>query len=310
MKFKLIKLLKKYKIEIFNFVDVGAMGSLDYIEELDVITCIIGFEPNKIEAQKLHKKYERTPFQSFVLETDCLSDKQEEVEFNILKHSSMSSLLDVDIDNYKKNFGLYREFDLWKKNIEIEQKIKLKSTTIDNYFKENIFIDFLKLDTQGSELKILQGALKLIEEKRIAIIKVEVTTIPVYKNQVVFSDIDLFLRNYGYVLVDFLTYRAIYNPLFGKSQNRNNHYGPCGDAIYILNTEHLNESSKIRSAVILNWLGYISLAKHLISTTILTSDEQNYILNYNFKSFKKMLKQFLINTCPPMVFYYIKKVLF
>jgi len=310
MKFKLNQLLKKYKIVDFNFVDVGAMDALEYIYELDAVTCIVGFEPNKNEAYKLYKKYNRVPFQSFVLETDCLSDKQEEVEFNIMKHASMSSLLDIDFANYKKNFGQYKEFDSWEKNVEIEEKIKVKSITIDDYFKEHTFIDFLKLDTQGSELKILKGASKLIAERRIAIIKVEVSTIPIYKDQAVFSDVDLFLREQGYVLVDFLTYRAIYNPLFGKSQNRNSHYAPCGDAIYILNTEYLNESSKIRSAIMLNWLGYISLAKYIISKTILTLDEQNYILNYNFKSLKKMFKQFLINICPPIVVYYFKKILF
>ncbi len=306
MKFKLIQLLKKYKIETLSFVDIGAMSSLEYINELDTLTYIVGFEPNKIEAEKLLKKYGRTPFKSFVLETECLSDKQEEIEFNILKHPSMSSFLNVDLDNYEKHFGLYKEFNFWKNNIEIEQKIKIKATTIDDYFEENIFIDFLKLDTQGSELKILKGGSKLIERKKIAIIKIEVSTIPIYKNQAVFSDIDLFLRAKGYVLVDFLSYRATYNPIFGKTKNKNTHYAPCGDAIYILNSEYLDESSKIRSAIVLNWLGYISLAKHLIKSTGLTLNEQDYILNYDFRSFKKLLKQFLTNICPPIVFHYLK----
>ncbi len=310
MKFELIKLLKKYEIQKLNFVDVGAKDSIEYIKGLEPLTSIFAFEPNKEEAEKVNKKYEKKDFQSFVLDTKCLLDVEGEFEFNIMKQTSMSSLLEVDLHNYKKNFGSYEKYQTWEKNVEIESKVIVESTTIDNYFKGINNIDFLKIDTQGSELRILKGALNSIQNKRILIVKVEVSTIPIYKNQALFSDIDLFLRENNYVLVDFLTYRNVYKPLLGKTLNNNNHYAPCGDAIYILNTTDLNESSKIKSALLLSWLGYFSLAKHVISETSLTNKEQDFVLGYDFSSVKTKIKLFLINICPPVLLYYLKKILF
>lgn len=308
MKFELIKLLKKYEIRNLNFVDVGAKDSIEYIKDLGPLTSIVAFEPNKEEAEKVNKKYEKMDFQSFILETKCLSDVEGKFEFNIMKHASMSSLLEVDIDNYKKNFGSYEKYQTWEKNVEIESKVIVDSTTIDNYFKEINCIDFLKIDTQGSELRILKGALNKMQNKRILIIKVEVSTIPIYKNQALFTEIDLFLRENNYVLVDFLTYREVYTPLFSKILNNNIHYAPCGDAIYILNTADLNESSKIKSALLLSWLGYFSLAKHIISETTLTDEEKNFVLEYDFSSVKTKIKLFLTNICPPVLMYYAKKI--
>lgn len=58
--------------------------------------------------------------------------------------------------------------------------------------------DYLKLDTQGSELEILQGAGSLLDQTRC--IDVEVEFNPIYQGQPLYADIDRFLRNRGFVL--------------------------------------------------------------------------------------------------------------
>lgn len=58
--------------------------------------------------------------------------------------------------------------------------------------------DYLKLDTQGSELEILQGAGGLLDQTRC--IDVEVEFNPIYRGQPLFADIDRFLRDRGFVL--------------------------------------------------------------------------------------------------------------
>jgi len=55
------------------------------------------------------------------------------------------------------------------------EKVQIKVETLDNFCASQKIdrIDFLKVDTEGFELDILQGAKKMLEEKRINIIQFE-----------------------------------------------------------------------------------------------------------------------------------------
>ena len=59
-------------------------------------------------------------------------------------------------------------------------------------------VDFLKLDTQGSELMVLQGAEASLRSTRA--LEVEVEFNPIYVGQPLFGDVDAFLRARGFVL--------------------------------------------------------------------------------------------------------------
>jgi FkbM family methyltransferase len=305
---RIITIFNNHNIESLFFIDVGAKDKLEFLDELASITAIIGFEPNPAELDFVKTKYLKHNFKSLVLSGNCLSDCEGEVSFNITKHASMSSLLETDLGNYQKHFGLYKNFKNWKSNIEIENVIKTAAVTLDTFIKDkNEAIDYLKIDTQGSELKILHGAKKLLTAKRANILKIEVSTIAVYQDQVMFSDIDIYLRDKGYVLVDFITYRDNYTPILGNSQDRNAHSAPCGDAIYVLDPEFLTNENKIKSGFLLLWLGYYSLGSHLINMSDLSIEEQKILINHDFISFRKKIKQLLINLCPPIVLHWFKK---
>src|ERR1700740_820321 len=60
---------------------------------------------------------------------------------------------------------------------------------------------FLDLDTQGSELEILQGAKRFLSTSIVAL-KCEVEFSPLYEKQPLFGDVDRFLRECGFVLFD------------------------------------------------------------------------------------------------------------
>ncbi len=305
---QIITLFKKHHIESLSFIDVGAKDQLDYLDTLASVTTMVGFEPNPVELDFLKEKYSKNNFKSLALIGNCLSDYDGKTSFNITKHSSMSSLLDTDLGNYEKHFGLYKNFKNWKSNIEIENKITTAAVRLDSFVKDkNETIDYLKIDTQGSELKILHGAEQLLDEKRINILKVEVSTIAVYQDQVLFSDIDIFLRDKGYVLVDFITYRDNYVPVTGTIHDKNCHYAPCGDAIYVLDSEFLTNKNKIKSGFLLLWLGYYSLGSYLINNSGLPTAEQNVLINHSFTPLRKKIKQLFINLCPPIVLHWLKK---
>ena len=63
-------------------------------------------------------------------------------------------------------------------------------------------IDFLKLDVQGAELDVLKGATRTLEST--LVIESEVEFVPLYKNQPLFGDIQVFLRERGFVFHKFL----------------------------------------------------------------------------------------------------------
>lgn len=89
----------------------------------------------------------------------------------------------------------------------------VKTNTLDNYcIKNNIReIDILKIDVQGSEIKVLKGALNLLEKNRIKLIYIETYFKQQYVDQPLFHDISKFLYNYNFILQD------IYDPYFSRN---------------------------------------------------------------------------------------------
>ena len=70
-------------------------------------------------------------------------------------------------------------------------------TTIAAVLKETSRqVHYLKLDTQGTELDILEG----LGEYRPIIIKTEISFVPLYKDQTIFFHLAKFLYDMGYVL--------------------------------------------------------------------------------------------------------------
>ena len=81
----------------------------------------------------------------------------------------------------------------------ISAKVQLK--TLDTYCSENNVagIDFLKIDTEGFELEVLQGAEKLLASKNIRCIQFEFNEVNIVKRR--------FIRDFYQYLPDFDFYR-------------------------------------------------------------------------------------------------------
>jgi FkbM family methyltransferase len=63
-------------------------------------------------------------------------------------------------------------------------------------------VDFLKLDVQGAELMVLQGAEQTL--RRTAVIHCEVEFAPIYAGQPLYCEIHSFLVSHGFALIDLL----------------------------------------------------------------------------------------------------------
>jgi FkbM family methyltransferase len=107
---------------------------------------------------------------------------------------------------------------------ETKHSIKVQTDTIDNFCEMmNIeSIDILKLDVQGAELLVLEGAARMLESKKINVIYTEVEFIEIYKGQPLFHEITAFLSTYNYQLFGLHTAHKFDNGQLA-----------WGDAIYI-----------------------------------------------------------------------------
>lgn len=82
----------------------------------------------------------------------------------------------------------------------VEQTMVISVTTLDDWCQDQAVegVDVIKLDTQGSELGILQGAARMLEGVRA--IEVEVQFNELYEGVPLFGDVDRFLRRHGFML--------------------------------------------------------------------------------------------------------------
>jgi FkbM family methyltransferase len=79
--------------------------------------------------------------------------------------------------------------------------ITVPTTTADAFCREHEIdeIDLLKLDVQGGELSALQGAARMLDERRIRLVVAEVSFIRLYDDQPLIEDVFAYAREHGYV---------------------------------------------------------------------------------------------------------------
>lgn len=179
----LIPSLPKIKI-----VDVGAMthgeGTEPYYPLLKAVPCeVIGFEPVDAEFKKLDqvKKEGRRYLPYFI------GDGSEQT-FHECNFPMTSSL-------FEPNSALLEKFQHLEELTRVTRKQPVQTKRLDD-IPQIEGTDLLKVDVQGAELMVFQGAVETL--KKVLVIHTEVEFVPMYKRQPLFSDIDDFLRSNGF----------------------------------------------------------------------------------------------------------------
>ena len=217
VKFFADRIDKKYP---FTFVDIGAMGGIprkwDLLSE---VMNIMAFEPDSREFQKL-KSVPRTTYFNY-----ALYNRSQNLKFYLTKEAGKSSI-------YKPNADLLSffedtdRFDVVKEEDLPSARVK----SLDDIFVENNIpdVDFIKIDTQGSELAILQGGHGKVLPQLFGL-NVEMEFVEMYKGQPLFRDVDRYLYDNDFRLIDMRRYywkRKDYYNYLGKGQL------VLGDALY------------------------------------------------------------------------------
>lgn len=120
-------------------------------------------------------------------------------EFQENEFSETNSFLDAD-----PSLNNYIQGDCMKP----VRKTMVQVNTLDSFCAENKIerIDVAKLDVQGFELNILQGAHGLLGRKAIGVFVLEIIFVPLYENQATFCQLQELLAKYNYHVSGFYNY--------------------------------------------------------------------------------------------------------
>jgi FkbM family methyltransferase len=190
---------------------------------------VIGFEPHPNEYQNLIKQFSEYGNRHFL--PYAIADGKEH-ELKLCRLAGCSSLLEP-------NLSVSNEYPSFGKWMEVVDRKKIKTRRLDD-ISEIGKIDLLKLDTQGSELMILENAREKLKSTQI--IECEVEFISQYEGQPHFSQIELFLRELGFQFHSFLGYGSRMIKPFPVNDNplRPGTQWLWSDAVFIRNSSQWN----------------------------------------------------------------------
>jgi FkbM family methyltransferase len=299
----------------FYCVDVGSRGGFEDLRTLRPSLHVYSLDAD------VTAPLGATEFASFHHFSLALHSSRGERDFFLTTHPGMSSLLEFDRGAFARHFGLMPGSAEWARGLEPQRKQAIKTETADNFFRSQNLerVDFLKLDTQGTELEILKGARGYLDAGKIAVLKTEVLFLPVYRDQCTFSEIDRFMKDRGFMFVDCAFYpdavtavrsaRAIRDVRLHEQAR----FTAGGDAFYVLDPKGYGGADKraftIRSAVVLNQLGYVSVALDLLRSASLPADDIEALLRATARvEPEARWKRALRNHLPPSAYRGLKRL--
>ena len=184
------RLIKYLKINNINTVlDVGAnIGQFAKQLFLNGYKgTIISFEPQS-QAFKILQK--RTNKSTWFAVNSALGESASTAIINNAANSVSSSILPI----------LEQHTQVSKESEYINSE-EIQISTVDDYLQQNNIKAenvFLKIDTQGYENKVLNGA--IISLQKIKVLQLEMSLVPLYKGELLFDEMKQKIESYGFSL--------------------------------------------------------------------------------------------------------------
>lgn len=119
-------------------------------------------------------------------EIACLSDIKKEVKLYI----NRKNMICTGVSYYQENTGHYNDEDFMR------VETKLLDDVILEKFGEQKEFEFIKMDTQGSEVDIMKGGLKTFEKAKH--VQIEMTLVEYNKGAPLKNDVAKFLNELGF----------------------------------------------------------------------------------------------------------------
>lgn len=174
-------------------VDVGCRWGFADAFPLDADDLrIFGFDPDQEECERLRARYAEHKVEIVPL---GLAGRPGIRTLHFTRQPACSSLL-------KPIEALTQDYPALN-CAQKERCFEVETTTLDLWSRaiDLKWVDYLKIDTQGTELEILRGGESLLSGVRA--LEVEVEFNPIYEDQPLYSDVDHYLRQQGFILWQF-----------------------------------------------------------------------------------------------------------
>ena len=194
---KLIQNIFKKKNIVYVDIGTNEGNFLDFLSSFCNFKKIICFEPIKELTDKIDiKKYPN----KILIHNIALSNNNSIKNFYQYAISSQSSL--------------YQQNNLFQSLKKLKKKFRVKTIKFDDKFKNYRNIDFCKIDVQGEELNVLQGMKKNLINKKIKLIKIEISFIERYRgSKSNFLSIINYLSKFGYYLISISKIKYLKNKI-------------------------------------------------------------------------------------------------
>jgi FkbM family methyltransferase len=191
-------LLKDKKKHVYFDVGANEGQSIERFKKINPQSNIHSFEPHPGLCKKLVQNFSTD--KSIKINNLGVADIKNELYFNIYKYNQISSFVPVDKNS---KFSKSRILSSKSNEEEFKSTVKIDITNIDSYCEENNIseIDFIKIDTQGYESKILLGMEKMLSKEKVSIIELELILGFAYEKSFSFYDYEKILNNKNYKLI-------------------------------------------------------------------------------------------------------------
>jgi FkbM family methyltransferase len=166
---------------------------------------------------------EKAAVQRFEVLEGALWKEEAVLDLHLTRSPGCSSI-------YLPNQEFLRRFDN-PGRFDVLETRQVKAKPLDSF---GIRPHFIKLDTQGSELGILEGATRCLDS--VIGIEIETELAPMYKDAPLFPEVDVFLRDHGFELHDL-------NRFFWRDLEDRRMRFVCAEALYFKRRDKVQEKA-------------------------------------------------------------------
>jgi FkbM family methyltransferase len=226
----------------------------------------------------------------------CISNKKENVNFFKTYDPNLSSFYKPKKFSLDYYYFSHAGYDYsFNECSKIEEVINLETTTLDilmDKHKPEFFMpDFISMDTQGSELEILDGS-PVCTDNALAVV-LETEFLEFYEDQPCFEDVLKSMKNKGFDFIRFTSIAAknCYRyPIELRSSGRLTE----ADALFIRSPEFLENTNRF-NAISFYKLAFIYLSFDMLEPALecIRKIDENWELSNNREYFKFLNKLYI-----------------
>lgn len=187
-----------------GLVDVGASGGIDfYWDILGKSLTAVGFDPLIKEMERLNALHQNQRYYAYLVgykRNNDLIPQSQGTEPSVYERTSARAAQRLTRCDYAKTYYDQTGEGLFAKDLIELDEFLLRTHPMD--------VDFVKIDTDGSDYQVLLGAQEVLQSCPVMGVAVECQFHgPVHEDANTFANIDRLLRRLGFSLFDIEVYR-------------------------------------------------------------------------------------------------------